>query len=92
MYDAAVDRKYETHGGGDVAIYARGPMEHLFKGVHQQNFVAHAMMYAACLGPNQELCEEGPQFPGCPSNESSAAVKAFGSLTMVLVITIVLFH
>lgn len=24
----------------------------LFTGVYEQNFIAHAVMYAACLGPN----------------------------------------
>ncbi|MEE4210914.1 MAG: alkaline phosphatase [Parvularcula sp.] len=29
----------ETHGGQDVAIYARGPKAHYFTGVHEQNVI-----------------------------------------------------
>ncbi|XP_034238800.1 alkaline phosphatase [Thrips palmi] len=38
------------HSGSDVAIYARGPMAHLFTGVHEQNFVAFAIAYASKIG------------------------------------------
>jgi len=33
-----------------VAIYARGPMSHLFHGVHEQSYIAHVMAYASCVG------------------------------------------
>lgn len=51
MQQAAVPLDSETHGGEDVAIYAKGPMAHLFHGVKEQNYVAHVMAYAACLEP-----------------------------------------
>jgi alkaline phosphatase len=41
----------ETHGGEDVAIYARGPWSHLFHGVHEQNYIYQVMKYA--LWPTQ---------------------------------------
>ncbi|XP_063410420.1 alkaline phosphatase-like [Mytilus trossulus] len=41
---------YETHGGDDVAIFARGPMSHLFQGVHEQHYIAHVMAFASCVG------------------------------------------
>ncbi|KAL4221524.1 hypothetical protein ACF0H5_019781 [Mactra antiquata] len=47
---SAVKIYSETHGGEDVAIYARGPMSHLFHGVHEQNYIAHVMAYASCVG------------------------------------------
>jgi len=47
----------ETHGGEDVAIYASGPMSHLFHGVVEQNYVAHAMAYASCVGSNKAHCD-----------------------------------
>lgn len=36
----------ETHGGEDVAIYARGPWAHLFHGVQEQNYIYHVMKHA----------------------------------------------
>ncbi|KAI1892145.1 hypothetical protein AGOR_G00150970 [Albula goreensis] len=51
MQQAAVPLDSETHGGEDVAIYAKGPMAHLFHGVQEQSYIAHVMAYAACLEP-----------------------------------------
>lgn len=36
----------ETHGGEDVAIFARGPGAYLFHGVHEQSYIYHVMKYA----------------------------------------------
>ncbi|XP_054910784.1 intestinal-type alkaline phosphatase [Poeciliopsis prolifica] len=41
----------ETHGIEDVAIFAKGPMSHLFHGVQEQNYIPHVMAYAACIEP-----------------------------------------
>ena len=40
-------QKSETHGGEDVAIFARGPMSFLFDGTFEQSYVAHVMAYSA---------------------------------------------
>ncbi|NXH37985.1 PPBI1 phosphatase, partial [Dicaeum eximium] len=48
---AAVPLETETHGGEDVVVMAQGPMAHLFHGVQEQHYIAHAMAYAACLEP-----------------------------------------
>ncbi|NWZ23099.1 PPBT protein, partial [Asarcornis scutulata] len=53
---SAVPLRQETHGGEDVAVFARGPMAHLLHGVHEQNYIPHAMAYAACIGPNRAHC------------------------------------
>ncbi|XP_010183946.1 PREDICTED: alkaline phosphatase, tissue-nonspecific isozyme [Mesitornis unicolor] len=53
---SAVPLRQETHGGEDVAVFARGPMAHLFHGVHEQNYIPHAMAYAACIGSNRAHC------------------------------------
>ncbi len=48
--DAGIWLESETHGGEDVSVHATGPMSHLIRGVHEQTFIAHLMMYAACIG------------------------------------------
>ncbi|KAK5602760.1 hypothetical protein CRENBAI_026665 [Crenichthys baileyi] len=53
---AAVPLSLETHGGEDVAVFAKGPLAHLLHGVHEQNYIPHVMAYAACIGQNKEHC------------------------------------
>ena len=48
MQDAMVPLLSETHGGEDVAIYAKGPFAHLFHSLHEQNYIPVAIDYAAC--------------------------------------------
>nr|XP_031361540.1 intestinal-type alkaline phosphatase 1 [Lonchura striata domestica] len=43
---AAVPLETETHSGEDVVVLAQGPMGHLFHGVQEQHYIAHAMAYA----------------------------------------------
>ncbi|XP_029923387.1 alkaline phosphatase, tissue-nonspecific isozyme [Myripristis murdjan] len=57
---SAVPMESATHGGEDVAVLARGPMSHLFHGVQEQNYIAHAMAYAACVGRDLRHCQESP--------------------------------
>ncbi|XP_066565145.1 alkaline phosphatase [Amia ocellicauda] len=56
VQQSAVPTDTETHGGEDVAMMARGPMAHLFHGIQEQNYIAHALAYAACIGENQDHC------------------------------------
>ncbi|KAI5930534.1 Intestinal-type alkaline phosphatase [Manis javanica] len=56
---AAVPLSSETHGGEDVAVFARGPQAHLVHGVQEQSFVAHVMAFAACLEP-YAACDLAP--------------------------------
>ncbi|KAL4630743.1 intestinal-type alkaline phosphatase-like isoform X1 [Arapaima gigas] len=65
MQQAAVPLDSETHGGEDVAIYAKGPMAHLFHGVKEQNYVAHVLAYAACLEPYTDCPPNSPGSGGC---------------------------
>lgn len=48
----------ETHGGDDVAVFARGPYHMLFTGLYEQNQIPHLMAYAACIGPGLHSCAE----------------------------------
>ncbi|XP_045517675.1 membrane-bound alkaline phosphatase-like isoform X2 [Pieris brassicae] len=55
-YPALVPIVRETHGGEDVAVFATGPWSHLFSGNYEQNFIPHAIAYAACLGTRLTVC------------------------------------
>ncbi|XP_044138393.1 alkaline phosphatase-like [Bufo gargarizans] len=54
---SAVPLSQETHGGEDVAVFAKGPMAHLLHGVHEQNYIPHVMAYASCVGQNLNHCK-----------------------------------
>ncbi|XP_046391490.1 alkaline phosphatase-like [Ischnura elegans] len=41
----------ESHGGDDVAVFAKGPWAHIFSGNYELNYVMHAMCYASGIGP-----------------------------------------
>ncbi|CAL8336782.1 unnamed protein product [Lota lota] len=66
LAQSAVPLSSETHGGEDVAVFAKGPMAHLLHGVHEQNYIPHAMAYAACIGQNRGHClsSSGSAVPG----------------------------
>ncbi|KAL1771038.1 intestinal-type alkaline phosphatase [Sigmodon hispidus] len=68
---AAVPVKSETHGGEDVAIFARGPQAHLLHGVQEQNYIAHVMAFAGCLEPYTDCGLPAPE-------EDSVATTAPG--------------
>uniref|UniRef100_A0A9L0SK68 Alkaline phosphatase, tissue-nonspecific isozyme n=1 Tax=Equus caballus TaxID=9796 RepID=A0A9L0SK68_HORSE len=63
---SAVPLRHETHGGEDVAVFAKGPMAHLLHGVHEQNYIPHVMAYAACIGANRDHCASA-SLAGSPS-------------------------
>lgn len=74
--DVAVPLKDETHGGEDVPIYASGPMAHLFRGVVEQNYIAHVMAYAACIGRNKDHCQRiGERLPLVADNSGSESTR-----------------
>lgn len=76
-----------THGGEDVAIFAKGPGAHLVRGVIEQNYIAHLISYSSCIGPHAKLN------PYCESYQhqyySSVSVKQCNSC--VLLVCIVMF-
>ncbi|GIY55639.1 alkaline phosphatase [Caerostris extrusa] len=39
IQQSAVPRRWDSHGGEDVPVYAHGPMAHLFRGVFEQTYV-----------------------------------------------------
>ncbi|XP_050834010.1 intestinal-type alkaline phosphatase [Serinus canaria] len=87
---AAVPLESETHGGEDVAILARGPMAHLFHGVQEQTYVAHAMAYAACIEPYTD-CRQRNSGSSIPRNSSPSTHGTFLALLLPALL-LPLFH
>ncbi|NXN52415.1 PPBI phosphatase, partial [Rynchops niger] len=79
---AAVPLSSETHGGEDVAILAKGPMAHLFHGVQEQTYVAHAMAYAACIEP----------YTSCRQRNSASGTRATALALLLPTLLLPLFH
>ncbi|KAM6938364.1 alkaline phosphatase, intestinal, tandem duplicate 1 isoform 1-T1 [Lycodopsis pacificus] len=82
MQQAAVPLDAETHGGEDVAIYAKGPMAHLIHGVKEQNYVAHVMAYAACLEPYKN-CPPHPHSRTSSGCVNTTPSHLFGLLSLL---------
>ncbi|KAF1568822.1 UNVERIFIED_CONTAM: Intestinal-type alkaline phosphatase, partial [Eudyptes robustus] len=82
LQQAAVPLQSETHGGEDVAILAKGPMAHLFHGVQEQTYVAHAMAYAACLEP----------YTACHQRGSAPSARATPLVLLLPTLLLPLFH
>lgn len=57
IHGAAVPRKWATHGGEDVPVYATGPLSSLFfTGTVDQSYIPHAIAYIACLAEYKQRC------------------------------------
>ncbi|CAL4067492.1 unnamed protein product, partial [Meganyctiphanes norvegica] len=69
----------ETHGGEDVAVFAVGPMSHLFHRVHEQHYVAHVMAYAACIGPSKGVKCQRPASSAIGTIDVAGAIAAAGT-------------
>ncbi|MBJ3776261.1 alkaline phosphatase [Acuticoccus mangrovi] len=46
LQEALIPMSSESHSGEDVALYAKGPMAHLFDGTVEQNYIFHVMNHA----------------------------------------------
>lgn len=68
-----------THEGSDVGVYATGVNAHLFTGVYEQHYIAHAMMYATCLGPENFL-----KTPSCYNSAPTTAAAVKFSITFMI--------
>ncbi|XP_049875870.1 membrane-bound alkaline phosphatase-like [Pectinophora gossypiella] len=68
-FEAGAPRSSETHGGDDVAVFARGPAHALLAGLQQQSHVPRRAAAAACLGPP-------PHAPACRRWRRGAASSA----------------
>ncbi|NXB14786.1 PPBI phosphatase, partial [Rhagologus leucostigma] len=81
---AAVPLNSETHGGEDVAILAKGPMAHLFYGVQEQHYIAHAMAYAACIEPYTDCRQR--------QRDSAPGIRATPLALLLPALLLPLFH
>ena len=59
--------EWETHGGDDVAVFARGPHHSMFTGLYEQSQLPHLMAYAACIGPGRHACSGATQAAAAPA-------------------------
>uniref|UniRef100_A0AAR2K8P8 alkaline phosphatase n=1 Tax=Pygocentrus nattereri TaxID=42514 RepID=A0AAR2K8P8_PYGNA len=86
---SAVPLSSETHGSEDVAIFAKGPMSHLFHGVQEQSYIAHAMAYAGCIDPYTDCALElAPEPTPYPNHASSVQLSLVTLLLLALLTTI----
>lgn len=91
VQQAAVLMDSETHGGEDVAVLAKGPMAHLFQGVNEQSYLAHAMAYAACVGANQQHCTTNSRATEARSSAPYATIISLLPVLLGAVMTVFLF-
>ncbi|ELK32601.1 Intestinal-type alkaline phosphatase 1 [Myotis davidii] len=84
MQQAAVPLSSETHGGDDVAVFARGPQAHLMHGVQEQSVVAHVMAFAACLEPYTACGLEPPTSTSIPTDAAHPGLSTGPSLALVI--------
>jgi hypothetical protein len=72
-----------------VAIFASGPMSYLFDGVVEQNYIAHAMAYSACIGPyDKDACRQGRTNLASGGSDSMFKIPSFNMKIQVLAISL----
>ncbi|XP_026194827.1 alkaline phosphatase 3 [Anabas testudineus] len=87
VQQSAVPTESATHSGEDVVVLARGPMAHLFQGVQEQNYIAHAMAYTACVGADLRHCQgqtESPVVHTTLDNNRAGGARGSAALLSVL--------
>ncbi|XP_068218736.1 alkaline phosphatase-like [Palaemon carinicauda] len=55
---SAAPEELSNHDGSDVGIWVTGPHSHLFTGVYEENYIPHALAYAACVGDGLTFCDK----------------------------------
>ncbi len=63
VQQAGLDLDWETHGGDDVPVYARGPGAQLIRGVMEQNYIFHVMDAAGRLRERAAAAAESGGVP-----------------------------
>nr|XP_018896884.1 PREDICTED: alkaline phosphatase-like [Bemisia tabaci] len=76
VQSAAVPRRWATHGGEDVPLFAKGPLAAaLFSGTLDQSYIPHAVAFAACLGHHRRRCQAPASPPGHAPNQTATTVS-----------------
>ncbi|XP_078696938.1 alkaline phosphatase-like isoform X1 [Branchiostoma floridae x Branchiostoma belcheri] len=88
IQQSAVPMRYESHSGEDVSVFSDGPMAHLFRGLHEQSYVAHVMKYAACLGEYAETCQTSRAPPCTTSAADRRTWSGFALVSTFLVLVV----
>lgn len=81
---AIIATEYENHGGQDVGIFATGPQAHLFHSVHEQNYIAHVVRYAACIGEYSDCVFSGAGH-SCITSFTSIIIALFIAVHFTIV-------
>ncbi|KAF7494481.1 Alkaline phosphatase [Sarcoptes scabiei] len=71
QYYSGISTSKSLHTGEDVALYAIGPMAHLFGGTVEQSYIAHVISFASCIGPyhNESHCNDNQTIRGSDSTK-----------------------
>jgi len=77
-HESAVPMEYSNHNGEDIMLYAKGPLAHLFTGVHENSYIPAALRYAACVG------EEGHRSYCADAEKGSAATSSASAVLLLL--------
>ena len=85
QFPVLINMEFDTHGGEDVAMYARGPMSHLINGVQENQYIAHVMAYAACVGQNKGHCSGSDRY--ARSHDVTCAGGALSPIGTAILVT-----
>ncbi|CAI6351315.1 unnamed protein product [Macrosiphum euphorbiae] len=84
QFPSMLNLTWETHGGDDVAVFASGPWAHLFVGNYEQNYIPHAISYAARMGPGAEIERKHEADSSSEKIFVSSSLAAFMTLVALL--------
>uniref|UniRef100_A0A6B2E4V7 Alkaline phosphatase n=1 Tax=Phlebotomus kandelakii TaxID=1109342 RepID=A0A6B2E4V7_9DIPT len=78
-----------THAGEDVPVYATGPGSHLIYGVFEQNYIAHVVGFATCMGPTKHLNEDCHKYKlFFQSNSAPNTLRPLTVLSVILTLAL----
>lgn len=91
LFPTRVPLRDDTHGGQDVAVYARGPMAHLVNGVQESNYFAYLMSYASCVGPRKDKCSRHDLVDIIPTAASINNKPAYSLMLVIVLVSVIVW-